>query len=95
MKQQPLGDRSLGTLVLFDLGQPDLRPSQEVVRGELVSLKHGDTQDVLLQVLDEELTVGVPLGIQCVLHQENKEEGGQDQRAVTALVAGGGTSARI
>lgn len=38
------------------------------VRGELVPLKHGDTQDVLLQVLDEELTVGIPLGVESVLN---------------------------
>lgn len=30
VEQQPLCDWSLGALVLFDLSQPDLRPSQEV-----------------------------------------------------------------
>lgn len=34
---------------------------------ELVPLKHSDAQDLLLQVFDEELAVGVPLGIQSVL----------------------------
>lgn len=37
------------------------------VRRELVPLKHGDTQHILLQVLDKELTVGVPLGVESVL----------------------------
>lgn len=48
------------------------------VRGELVPLKHSDTQDVLLQILDEELTVGIPLGVQCVLNQ--KEEWDVEQQ---------------
>lgn len=30
VEQQPLCDWSLGTLILFDFSQPDLRPSQEV-----------------------------------------------------------------
>ena len=34
---------------------------------ELVPLKHGDAEDLLLQVFDEELAVGIPLGIQSVL----------------------------
>lgn len=34
---------------------------------ELVPLKHGDAQHLLLQVSDEELAVGIPLGIQSVL----------------------------
>lgn len=33
------------------------------IRGELVSFKHSDTEDILLQVLYKKLTVGVPLGI--------------------------------
>lgn len=33
----------------------------------MVPLKHSDAQHVLLQVLDEELTVGVPLGVESVL----------------------------
>lgn len=35
---------------------------------ELVPVKHGDTQDILIQVLNEELAVEVPLGVQGVLH---------------------------
>lgn len=34
---------------------------------ELVPLKHSDAEDLLLQVFDEELAVGIPLGIQSVL----------------------------
>lgn len=34
---------------------------------ELVPLKHGDAENLLLQVLDEELAVGIPLGVQRVL----------------------------
>lgn len=34
---------------------------------ELVPLKHRDAEDLLLQVFDEELAVGIPLGIQSVL----------------------------
>lgn len=34
---------------------------------ELVPLEHGDAEDLLLQVSDEELAVGIPLGIQGVL----------------------------
>lgn len=34
--------------------------------GELVLLKHRDTQDVLVQVFDEELAVKVPLWVQSV-----------------------------
>lgn len=34
---------------------------------ELVPLKHSDAQHLLLQVSDEELAVGIPLGIQSVL----------------------------
>lgn len=37
------------------------------VRRELVPLEHGDAENLLLQVLDEELAVGIPLGIQRVL----------------------------
>lgn len=37
------------------------------IRRELVPLKHGNTQHLLLQVSDEELAVGVPLGVQSVL----------------------------
>lgn len=33
---------------------------------ELVFLEHSDTQDVLVKVLDEELTVEVPLGVESV-----------------------------
>lgn len=44
------------------VGQP-LR----TIRGELVPLEHRDAQHVLLQVLDEELAVGIPLGIEGVL----------------------------
>lgn len=36
------------------------------VWGELVFLKHGDTQDVLVEVFDEELAVKVPLWVQSV-----------------------------
>lgn len=37
------------------------------IGGELVPLEHGDTEDFLLQVSDEELAVGVPLRVQGVL----------------------------
>lgn len=36
------------------------------VGGELVPVEHGETQHVLVQVLDEELAVEVPLGVQGV-----------------------------
>lgn len=42
------------------------------VRRELVPFKHGDAEDVLLEVLYEKLTVGVPLWIQCVLQRERE-----------------------
>lgn len=34
---------------------------------ELVFLKHSDAQDILVQVLDKELTVEVPLRVQSVV----------------------------
>lgn len=34
---------------------------------KLVSVEHGETQHVLVQVLNKELAVEVPLGVQCVL----------------------------
>lgn len=37
------------------------------IGGELVPLEHRDAQHVLLQVLDEELAVGIPLGVEGVL----------------------------
>lgn len=38
------------------------------VRRELIPVKHGDTEDILIQILNEELAVKVPLGVQGVLH---------------------------
>lgn len=42
-------------------------PSLLTIWRELVPLKHRDAEDLLLQVFDEELAVGIPLGIQSVL----------------------------
>lgn len=34
---------------------------------KLVSVEHGETEHVLVQILDEELAIEIPLGVQCVL----------------------------
>lgn len=47
------------------------RPSL-TVRRELVSFKHSDTEDILLQVLNKKLTVGIPLRIQRVLKKRSQ-----------------------
>lgn len=39
------------------------------IRRELVPLEEGDTQDVLIQVLNEELAVEVPLGVERVVER--------------------------
>lgn len=38
------------------------------IGGELVPLEDGDAQNILVQVLNEELTVEVPLGVDCVIY---------------------------
>ncbi len=43
--------------------------SIRTVRGELIPLKHSDTQHILLQVFDEELAVWVPFRVQRVLQR--------------------------
>jgi hypothetical protein len=47
---------------------------EPTVRGELVSFKNRDAEHVLLQVLDEELTIGVPLRIQRVLRTKENNK---------------------
>lgn len=42
------------------------------VRRELIPVKHGDTEDILIQILNEELAVKVPLGVQGVLHSPRR-----------------------
>lgn len=53
---------------------------EPTVGRELVSFKHSDTQDVLLQVLYEKLTIGIPLGIQRILLKEDRK--GQESGGV-------------
>lgn len=52
--------------------------------GKLVSVEHGETQHVLVKVLDEELAVEIPLGIQGVL----EGSGGVALRAHADLTVG-------
>ena len=42
------------------------------VGGELVLLEHGDAQDVLVEVPDEELAVEVPLGVERVAERPGR-----------------------
>lgn len=44
------------------------------IRRELVSFKHSDTEDVLFQVLNKKLTVGIPLWIQSVLKKRENSK---------------------
>lgn len=44
------------------------------VGGELVTFENSDAEDVLLQVFDKKLTVGVPLRIQRVLQRETDKQ---------------------
>lgn len=36
------------------------------IRGELILVKHGNTQHVLIKILDEELAVKIPFGVQSI-----------------------------
>lgn len=68
--REPCGRRVCGRQCWapgFDPRARGLEESYFTVWRELVPVEHGETQHILVQVLNEELAVEVPLGVQCVL----------------------------
>lgn len=84
MQQQPAGRGALAVLFCSDFCHWNFSTTQEIIWGKLVSVEHGETQHVLVKVLDEELAVEIPLGIQGVL----EGSGGVALRAHADLTVG-------
>lgn len=63
MQQQSASCRAFAFLFRSNFCHWNFSTTQEVIWRKLVSVKHSETQNILVKILDEELAVEVPLGI--------------------------------
>lgn len=67
MQQESAGGRAFAFLFCSNFCQWNFSTTQEIIWRKLVSVKHSETQHILVQILNKELAVKIPLGVQSVL----------------------------